>query len=250
MTDFAVQRQNMVESQVRPNGITDARVIDAMARLPRELFVPEQRRTLAYMDEDVLVAITPDGSRRWMMEPMTFARLLQLAEIGPGDVVLDVGCATGYSTAVIAALAESVIAVEEDPVLAEQATARLAELGITNAAIVNAPHATGLASEAPFDIIFINGRVATLPRALLEQLKDGGRLVAVVGETAVSPALVCTRHGEAFSSRAQYDASVAPLPGFPPPVENCGIRRRAERASPLWRSSAGRNHRRHGATSA
>jgi protein-L-isoaspartate(D-aspartate) O-methyltransferase len=219
MTDFAVQRQNMVESQVRPNGITDARVIDAMARLPRELFVPEQRRTLAYMDEDILVAVTPDGSRRWMMEPMTFARLLQLAEIGPGDVVLDVGCATGYSTAVIATLAESVIAVEEDPVLAEQATARLAELGITNAAIVNAPHATGLASEAPFDIIFINGRVATLPRALLEQIKDGGRLVAVVGETAVSPALVCTRHGETFSSRAQYDASVAPLSGFPPPVK-------------------------------
>ena len=218
MTDFAVQRQNMVESQVRPNGITDARVIDAMAKLPRELFVPEQRRTLAYMDEDVLVASTPDGSRRWMMEPMTFARLLQLAEIGPGDVVLDVGCATGYSTAVIATLAESAIAVEEDPVLAEQATARLAELGITNAAIVNAPHATGLASEAPFDIIFINGRVATLPRALLEQLKDGGRLVAVVGETAVSPALVCTRHGETFSSRAQYDASVAPLSGFAPPV--------------------------------
>jgi protein-L-isoaspartate(D-aspartate) O-methyltransferase len=219
MTDFAVQRQNMVESQVRPNGITDARVIDAMAKLPRELFVPEQRRTLAYMDEDILVAVTPDGGRRWMMEPMTFARLLQLAEIGPGDVVLDVGCATGYSTAVIATLAESVIAVEEDPVLAEQATARLGELGITNAAIVNAPHATGLASEAPFDIIFINGRVATLPRALLEQLKDGGRLVAVVGETAVSPALVCTRHGETFSSRAQYDASVAPLSGFPPPVK-------------------------------
>jgi protein-L-isoaspartate(D-aspartate) O-methyltransferase len=219
MIDFAVQRQNMVESQVRPNGITDARVIDAMAKLPRELFVPEQRRTLAYMDEDILVAVTPDGGRRWMMEPMTFARLLQLAEIGPGDVVLDVGCATGYSTAVIATLAESVIAVEEDPVLAEQATARLAELGITNAAIVNAPHATGLASEAPFDIIFINGRVATLPRALLEQLKDGGRLVAVVGETAVSPALVCTRHGETFSSRAQYDASVAPLSGFPPPVK-------------------------------
>jgi protein-L-isoaspartate(D-aspartate) O-methyltransferase len=219
MIDFAVQRQNMVESQVRPNGITDARVIDAMAKLPRELFVPEQRRTLAYMDEDILVAVTPDGGRRWMMEPMTFARLLQLAEIGPGDVVLDVGCATGYSTAVIATLAESVIAVEEDPVLAEQATARLGELGITNAAIVNAPHATGLASEAPFDIIFINGRVATLPRALLEQLKDGGRLVAVVGETAVSPALVCTRHGETFSSRAQYDASVAPLSGFPPPVK-------------------------------
>jgi hypothetical protein len=140
MTDFAVQRQNMVESQVRPNGITDARVIDAMAAVPRELFVPEERRALAYMDEDVLVAVTPDGGRRWLMEPMTFARLLQLAEIGPGEVVLDVGCATGYSTAVIAALAESVIAVEEDQVLAEEATARLGELGITNAAVVNAPH--------------------------------------------------------------------------------------------------------------
>jgi protein-L-isoaspartate(D-aspartate) O-methyltransferase len=218
MTDFAVQRQNMVESQVRPNGITDARVIDAMAAVPRELFVPEERRALAYMDEDVLVAVTPDGGRRWLMEPMTFARLLQLAEIGPGEVVLDVGCATGYSTAVIAALAESVIAVEEDQVLAEEATARLGELGITNAAVVNAPHAAGLPGEAPFDVIFINGRIPSLPRPLLKQLKDGGRLVAVVGETEVAPALLCTRHGEAFSRRAQYDASVAPLPGFPPPA--------------------------------
>jgi protein-L-isoaspartate(D-aspartate) O-methyltransferase len=217
MTDFAVQRQNMVESQVRPNGITDPRVIDAMAAVPREFFVPAERRALAYMDEDVLVAITPDGAHRWLMEPMTFARLLQLAEIRPGDVVLDVGCSTGYSTAVIAALAESVIAVEEDAVLAEAATTRLGELGITNAAVVNAPHAAGLASEAPFDVILINGRVPSLPRPLLEQLKDGGRLVAVVGETAVSPAIVCTRNGDAFSSRAQYDASVAPLPGFPPP---------------------------------
>jgi protein-L-isoaspartate(D-aspartate) O-methyltransferase len=170
------------------------------------------------MDEDVLAAVTPDGGRRWLMEPMTFARLLQLAEIGPGDVVLDVGCTTGYSTAVIAALAESVVAVEEDQVLAEEATARLGELGITNAAVVNAPHARGLPGEAPFDVIFINGRIPSLPRPLLEQLKDAGRLVAVVGETAVAPALVCTRHGNAFSSRAQYDASVAPLPGFPPPL--------------------------------
>ena len=218
MTDFAVQRQNMVESQVRPNGITDPRVIDAMAAVPREFFVPEERRALAYMDEDVLVAITPEGAHRWLMEPMTFARLLQLAEIAPSDVVLDLGCTTGYSTAVIAALAESVVAVEEDPVLAEAATSRLAELGITNAAVVNAPHAAGLPSEAPFDVILINGRVPSLPRPLLEQLKEGGRLVAVVGETAVSPAIVCTRHGDAFSSRAQYDASVAPLPGFPPPA--------------------------------
>lgn len=217
MTDFAVQRQNMVESQVRPNGVTDARVIGAMAHVPRELFVPEERRSLAYMDEDVLVAITPDGAHRWLMEPMAFARLLQLAGIGPGEVVLDIGCATGYSTAVIAALAESVIAVEEDPVLAEVATRRLAELAITNAAVIDAPHAAGLPGEAPFDVIFINGRVPSVPRPLVEQLKEGGRLVAVVGESAVAPALVCTRHGDAFSSRAQYDASVAPLPGFPPP---------------------------------
>lgn len=218
MTEFAVQRHNMVESQVRPNGITDLRVIDAMAAVPRELFVPEERRALAYMDEDVLVALTPDGARRWLIEPMTFARLLQLAGIRQGEIVLDIGCATAYSTAVIAALAESVIALEEDPVLAEAATRNLSQLGITNAAVVNAPHATGLGNEAPFDVIFINGRVPSLPRPLLEQLKEGGRLVAVVGESAVAPALVCTRHGEAFSSRAQYDASIAPLPGFPPPA--------------------------------
>jgi protein-L-isoaspartate(D-aspartate) O-methyltransferase len=217
MTDFSIQRQNMIESQVRPNGITDARVIDAMSGVPRELFVPDSRRELAYMDEDVLIAIMPDGAKRWLMEPMAFARLLQLAEIGPQDLVLDVGCATGYSTAVIANLAESVIAIEEDEELVRLATDNLASLGIANAAVIQAPLAEGMPAEAPFDAIFLNGRVPSLPQILLSQLKDGGRLVAVVGENPVSPAVLCTRSGKAISSRNDFDASVAALPGFASP---------------------------------
>lgn len=217
MTDFAIQRHNMIESQVRPNGITDARIIETMAAVPRELFVPESRRELAYMDEDVLIAITPDGAKRWLIEPMAFARLLQLAEIGPQDLVLDVGCASGYSTAVIAGLAESVIAIEEDDVLVKIASENLAKLGITNAAVTQAPLAKGMPSEAPFDVIFLNGRVPAVPQTLLSQLKDGGRLVGVIGENPVSPALVCTRSSKAMSSRNVFDASVAALPGFASP---------------------------------
>ena len=218
MTDFAIQRQNMVESQVRPNGITNPRIIETMAAVPRELFVPQSRRELAYMDEDVLIAITPEGAKRWLIEPMAFARLLQLAEIGPQDLVLDVGCASGYSTAVIAGLAESVIAIEEDEVLVQVASENLAKLGITNAAVTQAPLPQGMPSEAPFDVIFLNGRVPTLPQTLLSQLKDGGRMVGVIGENPVSPAIVCTRNGTAMSSRNAFDASVAPLPGFASPA--------------------------------
>ena len=209
MTDFALARSKMIVSQVRPNGITDGRIIQAMASLPREMFVPESRRCLAYMDEDIDI-----GSGRSLMEPMALAKLVQLAEIESGEHVLHVGCASGYATALLAALAKTVVAVDENTGFVETASANLARLGIANAAIHKGPLAAGWSNGQPYDAIVIDGRVPGVPSALFEQLRDGGRLVAVVGDNDVATATAYNRHDGAISSRPAFEASVGRLPGF------------------------------------
>ncbi|MGE3872034.1 MAG: protein-L-isoaspartate O-methyltransferase [Parvibaculaceae bacterium] len=208
MTDFALARSKMIVSQIRPNGITDGRIIQAMASLPREIFVPEARRSLAYMDEDIVI-----GAGRSMMEPMVLAKLVQLAEIEPVDHVLHVGCGTGYATALLAALAKSVVAIDEDPAFVAAANANLARLGIANAVIHEAPHAAGWRDGHPYDAGLVDGRVPVVPAALLGQLRDGGRLVAVVGDNDVATATAYNRHDGAVSSLPAFEASVGPLPG-------------------------------------
>jgi protein-L-isoaspartate(D-aspartate) O-methyltransferase len=155
MTDFAAARLNMVESQVRVNAVTDERLIAAMAAVPRERFVPISRQGIAYMDEDILVS---DGKApRFLMEPRVFAKLAQLAGITADELVLDVGCGTGYSTAVLARLAGTVVGLEADENLAAQAGATLSDLGVDNAVVVAGPLAEGYGKQAPYDVIFMNG---------------------------------------------------------------------------------------------
>jgi len=213
MIDFTVARLNMVESQVRPNGITDRRIIAAIELLPREDFVPASRRDVAYMDEDV--ALEPADwwqGPRALIEVMAFARLLQHATIKPTDKVLVVGAGTGYGAAVIAPLCAAVVALECDPGLAAAARRNLE--GIPNAKLVEGSLDKGVAAEQPFDVIVAEGRVEEVPQALLGQLSDGGRLVAVVGEAMIAQACVFTRTGAAVAMRPAFDASVAPLPGL------------------------------------
>jgi protein-L-isoaspartate(D-aspartate) O-methyltransferase len=209
MTNFSVARENMVESQVRPNGITDRRIIDAMIAVAREDFVPESRRGLAYMDEDVELASAPS---RYLIEAMTFARLVQLAEVKPGSKVLLVGAGTGYGAAVVSRLAARVVALEDDSRLA--AVARKALAGLSNVMVVERPLAAGCAAEGPFDAVIFEGRVGEVPEALFAQVKDGGFVVAVVGEEDVAKIHVWRLAGKTPALRLSHDATIAALPGF------------------------------------
>jgi protein-L-isoaspartate(D-aspartate) O-methyltransferase len=220
MSDSGVQRLNMVESQVRTSDVTDRRILSAMGEVPREAFVPAALASMAYMDEAIPAVERTDGreAARSLLAPRTFAKLVQLAAIGPDSVVLDVGCATGYSTAVIARIARRVVAVEADEALAERARRILAELGVGNAIVLRGPLADGAPAEAPFDAIVLNGAVPAVPRSLLEQLADGGRLVAIVAEGALARAQVYMRSKKTFDSRRAFEAVAAPLPGFEVPA--------------------------------
>jgi protein-L-isoaspartate(D-aspartate) O-methyltransferase len=207
MTDYALARDNMIESQVRPNGVTDQRILSAMATLAREDFVPETRRAVAYADDDVEIA-----PGRVMIEAMALARLVQLAEIKPEDKVLHIGAASGYGTAVIAALAQSVVALECDGTLA--ALCRRSSAPLANVQVVEGSLELGSPRNGPYDAVVVEGRVAEIPQPLLSQLADGGRLVAVVGESDMAKAQVWTAHGGKAAVRQAFDAAVAELPGF------------------------------------
>lgn len=215
--DFAERRTKMVDSQVRTTDVTDAAILDAMLSVPREKFVPSKLRELAYIDEDLQIAAAVGRvPARYLMEPSPFARLVQLAAIRPADFVLDVGCGSGYSAAVLARLASSVVALECDEHLAREATDTLSALGCDTVAVVEAPLPGGHAEEAPYDVIVVEGAVAAVPQALFDQLRDGGRLVAVEGFGNAGIARLYVRDGAVVSGRRAFNAAVKPLPGFEP----------------------------------
>ncbi|HEY5208026.1 MAG TPA: protein-L-isoaspartate O-methyltransferase [Stellaceae bacterium] len=208
--NFAVARANMVDSQLRTNKVADAALLEAFLAVPRERFVPVAFHDTAYFDDDL-----PLGNGRVMLEPMVLARLLEAARIGGGDKVLDIGCTSGYGAAILARLAAVVVAVEEDSALARDARARLAELGVLHAAIVEAPLVEGHAAEAPYDAIVIEGGVAHIPDAIAAQLAEGGRLVTIVRAGAgMGRATLMTRVNGVLSHRPLFDAAAPFLPGF------------------------------------
>ena len=217
MTDYALARRTMVDRQIRTADVTDRRILGAIGEVPRELFSPPELRPLAYSDADLPLTKPGDGAQRFLVEPTILARLIQLADIGEDDIVLDVGCGTGYSSAVISLIANSVVALEEDEGLAETATETLLELDIGNVAVLTGPLTEGYASEGPYDVIVMAGAVEEVPAMLLNQLKRGGRLVTILGKGPAGVATLFSRNGGEVSRRAVFSAPAPSLPGFTKP---------------------------------
>ncbi len=211
--DFTERRIKMVDGQIRTVDVTSGPLLDALLGVPREAFIGTADPDLAYIDEDLRVADSPDGPR-YLMEPSALARLLQLAEIQAGDNVLDVGCGTGYSAAILSRLAHSVVALESDSSLADAARSVLSQLDCVNVEVVNGPLPEGHAAKAPYDVIMIGGSVEEVPETLKAQLREGGRLVAVEGRGLAGVARLFLKTTGIVSGRRAFNAAIKPLPGF------------------------------------
>ena len=215
MIDFARARRTMVDCQIRPNDVTDSRIIDAFLAVPRELFVPEGQGDLAYLDRDLPL----DAGRmaRSLTSPMVLARLINAAAIRNDDAALVVGAATGYAAAVLSGICASVVALEVDNGLAAKATSSLA--GNDNVTVVSGPLESGWAAKASYDVIVVDGAVEAVSEPLLAQLAENGRLVAVVGNGRSARATVFVKAGGEIAGRIAFDAAAPALPGFArPPV--------------------------------
>jgi len=209
MTDFAAARRNMVEGQVRTADVTDLRILSAMLDIPREDFVPSDTAGLAYLDLDL--AVGEAGSRR-LLKPMVLAKLIHAADIASSDRVLDVGCATGYGAAVLARIASQVVALDQDASLVRTAMSALAAQ--PNVTVVSGPLTGGWPQAAPYDVILLEGMTEVAPQAFLRQLKEGGRLVCILGGGPGAKAMLYCRSGEDLGGRPIFDANATVLPGF------------------------------------
>lgn len=207
--DFSAARTALIDSQVRPNDVTDRRLIGAMASIPREVFVPASRRAAAYAD----VAVET-GAGRWLITARDFSKLVNIAGVRPEDRVLDIAPGTGYSTAVLARMASTVVALEQDEASVKTLKEGLAAAGVAGIETMAGPLKAGAPGKGPFDVIFVNGAVEEVPAAWLSQLAEGGRLAVAVIEGGVCRARIYTASGGKTAWRTPFDAPVPALPGF------------------------------------
>lgn len=209
MADFTQRRVTMVDTQVRPSDVTSFPILDAMLSVPREAYVPRSARDLAYMDGPIAL-----GNGRALLDPRATAKLLEALSPTRRDLVLELGCGTGYTTALLAHMAEAVVAVEQDESLAHDAEATLAEHGVDNAAVIPGALIDGSARHGPFDAIAIFGGVQHIPASILDQLKDGGHIAAIFMDGPLGEARVGVKRGGHVSWRMVFNATAAILPGF------------------------------------
>jgi protein-L-isoaspartate(D-aspartate) O-methyltransferase len=213
MTDFAAQRRNMVDTQLRTYDVTSHRVLDAIERVRREDFVPEGLRGIAYTDQAVAVA-AGEGAARGLLQPMVLARLLQALDVKPGEKALDCAGGSGYGAAVLAALGARVTAIEDTEGMAGLMRQRLAAAGVADVAVASGDLAAGRPGDGPFDVILVHGAVEAEPEALLDQLADGGRLGVIIGSGRSGRAAVFTRSGDVVGRRSVFDAAAPALVAF------------------------------------
>jgi len=199
----------MVDTQVRPSDVTKFPIIEALLHIPREDYVPDDKRDAAYVGENIAI-----GEGRVLLEPRTLAKMLDALDVQPGDVVLDLGCGLGYSTAVLAQLADFVVAVEDDAARAEEAQQNLSSHGVDNAAVFEAPLTEGAAKNGPYDVIILQGAVETIPDTLLDQIKEGGRIAAIFAEGALGEVRIGRKIDGTLNWRMSFNAGAPVLPGF------------------------------------
>lgn len=209
MSDLEDARRQMVASQVRPADVTDRRLQDAMLAIPRERFLPRSMAGSAYADMEVDL-----GEGRRFLRPRDFAKLVQALAVKPGDLVLDLACGRGYSTAILSRLCETVIGIESNKAFASKAEGALSDVGADNAVIVTGDIEKGAPEQGPFDVILVNGAVETVPEAWLAQIAEGGRLAVIVRERGVGRARLFTRNGDVVGNRDVFDSMTSVLPGF------------------------------------
>lgn len=209
MSDFTIRRETMVDTQVRPSDVTKFPIIDAMLSVPRELFVPADKREAAYVGEHVSL-----GAGRVVLDPRTLAKMLEAADIQPDETVLDIGAGLGYSTALAARMADAVIALEDSAERVTDAERALAEAGVDNVAVVEGVLADGAEKHGPYDVILVQGAVQEIPAALTHQLKQGGRMVAMFQQGALGAVRVGYFIDGAVSWRFAFNAGAPVLPGF------------------------------------
>lgn len=208
MTDFATRRTFMVDTQVRPSDVTKFPVIEAMLAVPREAYVPDQKREAAYVGENLDL-----GSGRVVLEARTLAKMLDALDIQSDDVVLDIGCGLGYSSAVIARMAEAVVAVEEAE-FADEAQSILSQQGADNVAVVEGELRDGAAKSGPYDVIILQGAVESMSDAILDQLEEGGRIACLWQEGALGVVRIGYKLDGQVNWRFSFNASAPVLPGF------------------------------------
>lgn len=209
MTDYAAARTTMVDRQIRPSDVTLYPIIDALLKIPREDYVPVAKKPVAYAGAHLDL-----GEGRVILDPRVFAKMLDALNIGPRDVVLDVGCGLGYSAAVMAELAEAVIAIEEDASIAAEATRNLSEGGADNAVVIEKPLAEGAPEHGPYDVIIIEGGVHSVPPALIDQLKHDGRIVAIFDREGAGHVRLGVGSSGGLAWRTLFDATAPVLRGF------------------------------------
>ncbi len=196
-------RQAMVECQIRPNKVTDTRIIESMEKLDRALFVRPEQAGYAYVDEDL-----PLGDDHYLIEPVVLARMIQALDIQPTDMVLEVGASSGYGTAVISSLANTVVSIDQSEEFVEWASKNLTEVGADNAVVLHADLNAGAADQGPYDVVIVSGAMENVPSQLCDQLAEGGRLITVVRavNAAFGEVQLITKNNDVLTTVALFDA--------------------------------------------